>query len=316
MSSEVPPGYEQFWVTPEKPQVSDKTPPSWQGTGTQSARTPGPELTDGQISVAAESDLLQLIDSITQELSRTTSGATSLPDLLMHDMSRTTSDNVFGSMLDFPPRASSHSDRHLNSLPAGIPPRSSTGMNPRATQFSSRLGTTFEESASAPIEFPSLKPMRLGTKDSFPSPQRLPSNRTESTGSRTLSGTSAELDPLPQVLHALDNEPDDCIVVVRRITRLGFKSNRIIKARFEQIGWVVRNVVLLPSRSRPAEGSPSGATPHARPSSMGFVVFMNPHHAKACLDSKQITIDGVDVLVQPFTRQYKPTSGNDGIPPS
>lgn len=308
MSGEIPPGYEQFWGSSGHPADSKI---STQGSNTrrrQSARTPTPELTDGQISVALDSDLLQLIDNITQELSRTTSAATSIPETFLQDTSRTTTAINLVDMLDFPPRASSLNDRYQAVQP-GIPPRSSTGFNTR-NAFVNSLGPTLEDMASVPIDFPPIAPLRPSKTDSYSGMQRLTSNRTESTGSRTMSAAS-EAEPLPQVLHALDEEPDECIVVVRRITRLGFKSNRIIKFRFEQIGWNIRNVVLLPSRSRPAEGSPGGSVPHARPSSMGFVVFSSAGQAKECLKMGSIEVEGVQVLVQPFTRQYKPTSAKD-----
>jgi hypothetical protein len=121
-------------------------------------------------------------------------------------------------------------------------------------------------------------------------------------------------EPLPQVLHALDDEDDARIVVVRRITKLGFKSNRMIKTKFERLGWGVKNVVLLPSRARSIypDGShtaPNGVSQsHARPSSMGFVVFKTIQAANECIKRGTVNVDGIDVLVQPFVRQYKPSS--------
>lgn len=123
--------------------------------------------------------------------------------------------------------------------------------------------------------------------------------------------SSAGDDSLPQVLHALDGEDDSRIVVVRRITKLGFKSGRIIKNKFQEFGWVVKTVVLLPSRSRltPQDLAGGAIVPigHLRPSSMGFVVFASEKAAKECLAVGSVNIDGVHVIIQPFMRQYKPT---------
>lgn len=121
-------------------------------------------------------------------------------------------------------------------------------------------------------------------------------------------------DSLPQVLHALDDEDDDCIVVVRRITKLGFKSARILKERFRQLGWGVKKVVTLPSRARTQSFEPIGqglsripTTGYLRPSSMGFVVFDSRDAARDCLGRGSVLIDRVEVIIKPFVRQYRQT---------
>jgi hypothetical protein len=305
MNNDVPPGYEQFWNEAALVQVLNLSidMESSIPVAPKKARTPSPELSDGQISIALEGDLLRLIENITEELSRTTTGATSIGSSVL-EVSPTSSGGM-QEKSEFPPRASS--------LPvtvsSGVPPRSSTGQSSRKA-FVTSLGPTFEDTLETAISFPPIAPLRSGRYLQNGSISRMTSNRTDSTGSRTLS-TASDVEPLPQVLHALDDEPDDCVIVVRRITRLGFKSNRIIKVRLEQMGWEVRNVVLLPSRSRPMDGSVSGGIPHARPSSMGFVVFAKPQHAKECLSLGHIDVEGIEVLVQPFTRQYKPTTARE-----
>lgn len=119
----------------------------------------------------------------------------------------------------------------------------------------------------------------------------------------------SELEPLPQVLHELDKEADDCIAVVRRITKLGFKSNKIIKSALWDAGLNVKKVIPLPSRAKAEGASPTG---RPRPSSMGFVVFTNPQHARIFLRDEKRMIDGVEILIQPFDRQYKPTVPQGG----
>ncbi len=223
-----------------------------------------PELTEGQISIALDKDLLSLIDNITLEISRAST--------VSSKSNRTysgSSDDIFEYLSSLSPIPIDHGLEVLQGV-------SSLNPVPRYTSVAE------------------TRTLQLTGSDST-SPRFL----------RSASSTSN--DPLPQVLHALDGEHDDCIVVVRRITRLGFKSNRIIKSRFEQMNWEIKNVVLLPSRSRSSNGEESSVAPHARPSSMGFVVFRNSKAAADALSLGIIMIDGVEVLIKPFTRQYKPT---------
>lgn len=147
---------------------------------------------------------------------------------------------------------------------------------------------------------PPLLPLILAPRvSSSPSPSPL----------SALVASSAGDDTLPQVLHALDKEDDKRIVVVRRITKLGFKSARIIKSKFQEYGWVVKTVVLLPSRSRldVKDNSLSSQGAHSRPSSMGFVVLGSESDAIECVAVGSLDIEGVNVVIQPFSRQYRPT---------
>jgi hypothetical protein len=287
MSNEVPPGYDQFW-TSSAPQLNlnsllePETKP-----GQPPARVLSPELSDGQISITLDSDLMSLLDNITQELSRTSTAATA----------RTLTSGSEGGSKLFDHSASFNDQFGYYAVPAASNPfavRTTSAVHSKPS-FLSLLEPTIEEPFPGAPGFP--QPYGARSRMSRPSLQRPVASRTVTS--------SSDVDPLPQVLHALDDEPDDCIVVVRRITRLGFKSNRIIKTRFEQLGWDVKNVVLLPSRSRPADGGMDA--PHARPSSMGFVVFSSTKSALECLARGAINVDGVEVLVQPFTRQYKPS---------
>ena len=292
MNNGIPPGYEQFWSEAIFRQSKSASVYNQFADSEKKWRTPSPELTDGQISIALDTDIAQLVLNITQELSRTNTGSTTTSDSSMPAslLALSETSHVRESL---PVRATSLP----MSVAWNVPPRSSTGHNVWKS-YTGSLQSTHEEPRQLPlISFPPVTALRGGK------PVRI---SLEEPGSRSLSAAS-DVEPLPQVLHALDNESDDCIVVVRRITRLGFKSNRILKLRFEEIGWEVRNVVLLPSRSRPMDGSPSGGAPHARPSSMGFVVFSEPQNAKECLALGSVDVEGIQVLIQPFTRQYKPT---------
>jgi hypothetical protein len=271
------------------------------------SKNPASELTDGQISIALDKDLLSLLDGLAQELSipsTTTSSApsanqsvriNSFASLPHPESSRTYNDvfslihNSYGVIESSPNQLKYPIDRNGARVPKGDGSKEQSSIVnqhnalPKQTYFGARELSTV-----------SHRNLRESSVGSFSSAKH--------------SGIIAETDPLPQVLHALDNENDDTIVVVRRITRLGFKSNRILKSVFEQLGWPVKTVVLLPSRSRPVE-SGEFIAPHSRPSSMGFVVFNSPSSASECISRGSIDVQGVDILVHPFVRQYKPSSG-------
>lgn len=319
--------YEAFWQQPSGVHSTDQT----SGDASKQDRkathtTPNVAVSDGQMSVALDKDLLDLIDSITQELSRTSTSTTA----------RTaTSISSGGSFLnlDFD-NLPSVTDQRFNSYgsqilqPGGIS-RGRSAFSRGSSSFMSEV-PIIEESPNEDVSPVGYKRQVSPVPDVFNasappaaarppvykgprSPQAIVPTSPSSVPSTASAGAD---DPLPQVLHALDDEDDDRIVVVRRITKLGFKSNRTIKTKFSQLGWDVKNVVLLPSRSRSvysdggslSPGSAAKSVSHARPSSMGFVVFKNRQAATECIKRGTINIEGVDVLVQPFVRQYKPTS--------
>ena len=285
-----------------------KLPPSIELDAEQGfSSSSSPDLTEGQISVALDSDLLLLIDDITKELSRSSVAAPMLPH---------------GGTTAMPPKRSipwgeaglDHYVGHESSPPHNhdsFPLRPSS----RAKHGHGRLRTA---SANGPSEMSKFAERAIRSDGKAvqtrlnTSPRNASAASSGSISTARDSWVSPSADPLPQVLHALDKERDDCIVVVRRITRLGFKSNRILKTRLEQFGWDVKNVVLLPSRSRAVDGADSNSS-HARPSSMGFVVFKDPASAAECISCGSIDVCGVDVLVQPFTRQYKPSTSASTI---
>ncbi len=319
--------HEAIW---QQPSGSHHGSESRSRTGKQEmkhSRTPPNEgITDGQMSVALDKDLMNLIDNITLELSRSTTIATSRTSTAVSPGGSFVNQD-FGNAPYVPnPRFNSHESHIMQSR--GMPgPRSSIGTEDvHSRSFRDGYGGVRE---MAHLEIGSTGYRGYSSRQSVPHgfiggpgialrPPVYKGPRSPETvfssSPRSVRSTKSALpdDPLPQVLHALDDEDDDRIVVVRRITKLGFKSNRIIKAKFNQLGWETKNVVLLPSRSRSVFSDSGHVSPesvsHARPSSMGFVVFESKEVAADCVSRGTINIDGVDVLVQPFVRQYKPTS--------
>jgi len=252
-------------------------------------------LSDGQMAVALDKDLLDLIESINNELSRTTTNATdrvspsgsargSFIDLDNDSAPKTQSNSIFLG------RPSSSFRLDVPAIPEGY---NEDGLSPNSINSDIRNGIAEENWSRPPVYKGPKAALRSGIA---PAP------------------TITTDEPLPQVLHALDDEDDDRIVVVRRITKLGFKSNRIIKASFNRLGWEIKNVILLPSRARSIYSDSTQipknhiSVSHARPSSMGFVVFRTKKAADECIKRRTVNVDGIEVLVQPFVRQYRPSA--------
>jgi hypothetical protein len=115
--------------------------------------------------------------------------------------------------------------------------------------------------------------------------------------------TGAAEPPRLNLLEALrirSPEDEQRVITVRKVHKLGFKSQMFLKQYFSRYGHV-EDVVLLPMRSRPkpmADGSIRGN----RPSSMGFVVMSSPQAARAALLSPVQEIRGWPIEVRPFIR--------------
>lgn len=306
--------YDAFWRQASGSSQATANPSSDLKNESKQARTPPTEgISDGQMSVALDKDLMELIDNISQELSRTSTTSTSRT-------ATTVSPGNSYLNLDFGQGPNITGQRFNSYGSQTMPSRTAKSGNGGSSLFLGEFDV-IEESPNEHISSVGYKSQKSAPNGFIaPRPPVYKGPRSPQTAIPTspnsvpLSKSTLVDDPLPQVLHALDDEDDDRIVVVRRITKLGFKSNRTIKTKFNDLGWEVKNVVLLPSRSRsvfsPEGGntSPGSSLSHARPSSMGFVVFKTKQAALDCLERGTISIEGVDVLVQPFVRQYKPTS--------
>jgi len=98
-------------------------------------------------------------------------------------------------------------------------------------------------------------------------------------------------------LRALSGVDPDCVIIVRRINRLGLKSARHLKQHFSSYGPVVR-VLVAHSTVHPGG---SGKAPRQRPSSLGFVHMSTPDVAQAILAmGPEQEVDGVTIRVQRF----------------
>jgi hypothetical protein len=118
---------------------------------------------------------------------------------------------------------------------------------------------------------------------------------------------------LAKVLGMLDDEDSSCILIVRRISKLGFIAANALSAYFSSFG-PVKHVYLLPSRGR-------GDTRN-RPASMGFVVMASSTDCSRVVQSGHYKVLDVDIQVQRFVRNTKveitdgETTANAYIPAS
>jgi hypothetical protein len=120
--------------------------------------------------------------------------------------------------------------------------------------------------------------------------------------SKTALGASARrVQTLSTSLQLLSNEDPDCLFIVRRINKLGFKAVRTLKRHFSAQGPVAK--VLLAHSTVRQHGDP---TCHARrrPSSLGFVQMANAESViKVLALGAEQEVDGVLIRVQSFERQ-------------
>lgn len=79
---------------------------------------------------------------------------------------------------------------------------------------------------------------------------------------------------LPDIFDMLSVEDPQCVVCVRRIHKLGFKSVKYIRQFFNLFG-TIRRVIVLPSRQKDISDklTPMGLPSPVRPSSMCFLVM-------------------------------------------
>jgi hypothetical protein len=98
-------------------------------------------------------------------------------------------------------------------------------------------------------------------------------------------------------LHVLSSEDPKCVILVRRINRLGLKSVRHLRKHFSSYGPVVR--VLVAHSTVYPDGN--GKALRQRPSSLGFVHMSTPEAAQAILAmGSEQEVDGVTIRVQRF----------------
>lgn len=114
-------------------------------------------------------------------------------------------------------------------------------------------------------------------------------------------GAPRQIQTLSTSLQMLSEEDPACLLIVRRINRMGFKATRILKKHFSQHGPVVR--VLL-AHSTVRQNADLQGYSRRRPSSLGFVQMALASSVTTILGlGAEQEVDGVVIRVQKFERQ-------------
>jgi hypothetical protein len=108
---------------------------------------------------------------------------------------------------------------------------------------------------------------------------------------------------LPEVFKLLESDDDECIICVKKIHKLGFKSVKYLRQYFSLFGQVSR-MVILPSRQKDQTFTPyyASAANAVRPASMCFVVMSTRWEASKILLQELHQIGDWPVEVSRFHR--------------
>jgi hypothetical protein len=113
--------------------------------------------------------------------------------------------------------------------------------------------------------------------------------------------TRRSVQTLSSSLQALSGENPDCLFIVRRINKLGFKASKKLKAYFSTYGPVVQ--VLVAHSTARMQGLAPPYCPRRRPSSLGFVHMATAEGADNVLAAgEEQMVESSVILVQRFER--------------
>merc|ERR1719313_1167785 len=102
---------------------------------------------------------------------------------------------------------------------------------------------------------------------------------------------------LRQDLELLRQRQSDCVIIVRKIKKLGFESPQILDEHFSQFG-EVKELLVAHSHVKPTPKRPNG---RVRPAALGFVVMANVEAAqKAFSFGTEQNLSGGDIELAPF----------------
>merc|ERR1719272_2936289 len=143
---------------------------------------------------------------------------------------------------------------------------------------------------------PSMSPTSPASE---PSPKALASPNAK--GSQLSLSAARKVQTLSTSLQLLSGEDPDCLFIVRRINKLGFKAVRTLKRHFSAYGPVLK--VLLAHSTVRQHGDPA-CHARRRPSSLGFIQMMSADAANKVLAlGNEQQVDGVQIRVQRFERE-------------
>merc|ERR1719453_1952588 len=102
---------------------------------------------------------------------------------------------------------------------------------------------------------------------------------------------------LRQDLELLRQRQPECVIIVRRIKKLGFESPQILDHFFSEYG-EVKELLVAHSHVKPTAKRPNG---RVRPAALGFVVMATPEGAQNAFKAgTDQVIGGVGIELAPF----------------
>mmetsp|Transcript_30391 Transcript_30391/g.80606 ORF Transcript_30391/g.80606 Transcript_30391/m.80606 type:complete len:331 (+) Transcript_30391:96-1088(+) len=126
--------------------------------------------------------------------------------------------------------------------------------------------------------------------------------QTQQVESQAARQAGRQVQTLSSSLQLLSNVNPDCLFIVRRINKLGFKAVRTLKKHFSMHGSVLR--VLVAHSTVRQHGDPQ-CQARRRPSSLGFVQMSSREAVEAVLAyGQEQEVDGSFIRVQKFERQH------------
>lgn len=185
-------------------------------------------------------------------------------------------------------------------MPQGCAPPGPMACPPGAVGPYGRGHAAITERVLGALGHPSL-PAGVRTEEaSKPGGERTRRNAGRQAGGVQTLSTSLQL---------LTNEDPDCLFIVRRMNKLGFKASRKLKYHFSAYGTVVR--VLVAHSTVRQHGDPQ-CHARRRPSSLGFVQMATAASVKEVLaQGPEQEVDGAVIRVQRFERQHAEATADE-----
>lgn len=185
-------------------------------------------------------------------------------------------------------------------LPPRLPANVSAGTT-KAPETASRVA----HGAGKDMQLPAKSAPRLAQAVPAQPPSQLSSwnapKAQQPVGQSNRATARKSMATLSSSLQLLSDEDPDCLFIVRRINKLGFKAVRTLKRHFSAHGQVLK--VLLAHSTVRQQGTPQ-CHARRRPSSLGFVQMATAEGAQKILAlGDEQEVDGILIRVQRFERQ-------------
>ncbi|EER17881.1 hypothetical protein Pmar_PMAR027596 [Perkinsus marinus ATCC 50983] len=170
---------------------------------------------------------------------------------------------------------------------------------PPGSGDSARTGNFREISEQEYRNFPERKQQR---EEGYRRGNRHHHNNKQQQVSQQVAVHEGSGKTLRTLLQELDEEDENCIFIVRRIHKFGFKSPVFLREYFEEYGQVRK---VLVAHSRQLQPGPNDTTrTRSRPASLGFVLMANSESVQRILaDGPAHMIADVEITIDPAGEQ-------------